>query len=290
MSDGGISTTNDARAINAVQSPRETRGRRERTRRGLQQAIVELSLDKGFQNLTVENILERAGITRATFYSHFRDKDQLLTSVAEAVVTDVLERFEQLADEFENRRLLALFEDAQREPDRLRVVLRGEGDGIALRYLVERVTSLVDEVDPLGAVGSKLGADLSRQLASRAFAGQILAVLSWWMELEKPPPPADVVRDLRTLARSGRNPELGLPTPATRSADHPSETTRPTRRTRAVASTTTAKASAAKTSAAKTTATKTTATKTTRSKTTSSKTTTRTTPSRKALAKGTLDE
>jgi AcrR family transcriptional regulator len=213
--DGGISTANDATAGDAFPSvPRSIDARRERTRRSLQQAIVELSLDKGFQNLTVENILERAGITRATFYSHFRDKDQLLTSVAEAVVTDVLERFEQMADEFENRRLLALFEDAQREPDRLRVVLRGEGDGIALRYLVERVTALVDEVDPLGAVGSKLDADVSRQLASRAFAGQILAVLSWWMELENPPPPADVVRDLRTLARSGRNPESAAHPPS----------------------------------------------------------------------------
>ena len=216
VSDGGIST-------NALDA------RRSRTRRRLQEAIVELSLDKGFQNLTVENLLERAGITRATFYAHFRDKEQLLTSVAEAVVTDVLERFEHLADELESRRLVALFEDAQREPDRLRVVLRGEGDGIALRYFAERVTAIVDEVDPWSAAGSALSEPLARQLAARAFAGQILAVLAWWMELDDPPPPVDVVRDLRSLTQVGRNPPVPSPrSPGTTpSSSAPKRPTRP---------------------------------------------------------------
>lgn len=197
MRDGGIIATVAVARVD---------DRRERTRRRLQQAVVELSLHKGFQNLTVENLFERAGVTRATFYSHFRDKDQLLTSVAEAVVVDVLERFEQMTDEVEGRRLVALFEDARRQPDRLRVVLRGEGDGIALRYLADRVSAIVDDVDPITASGSRLDAPLARELAARAFSGQILAVLGWWIELDAPPSPIDVVNDLRTLAVLGRQP------------------------------------------------------------------------------------
>ena len=39
--------------------------RREPNRRPVQQVVVEVSLGEGFQNLTVENLFERAGATPA---------------------------------------------------------------------------------------------------------------------------------------------------------------------------------------------------------------------------------
>ena len=49
-----------------------------RSREALEQAFVDLLREKGFQAITVQDITQRAGLNRATFYAHFPDKYALL--------------------------------------------------------------------------------------------------------------------------------------------------------------------------------------------------------------------
>ncbi len=49
-----------------------------RTRELLEKAFMEVINEKGFQTITVQDITERAGVNRATFYAHFADKFALL--------------------------------------------------------------------------------------------------------------------------------------------------------------------------------------------------------------------
>jgi AcrR family transcriptional regulator len=49
-----------------------------RTRQLLEQAFLEVAAEKGFQAVSVQDITERAGVNRATFYAHFPDKYALL--------------------------------------------------------------------------------------------------------------------------------------------------------------------------------------------------------------------
>ena len=49
-----------------------------RTRQLLEQSFMEIIEQKGFQAVTVQDITERAGVNRATFYAHFADKYALL--------------------------------------------------------------------------------------------------------------------------------------------------------------------------------------------------------------------
>jgi len=49
-----------------------------RTRSLILQAFMEILPEKGFQAVSVQNITEKAGINRATFYAHFPDKYALL--------------------------------------------------------------------------------------------------------------------------------------------------------------------------------------------------------------------
>jgi AcrR family transcriptional regulator len=166
-----------------------------RTHRALHDAMVALCLEVGYRAVTIEQLVERAGVTRATFYTHFRDKEHLLAAIAEQVVEDVLERFQQHvgAD-----RLQMLFEDAEREPDRLRVVLRGEGDGVALRLFTERVTQVIAALDEVALANGNGNRPLAidAQLAARMMAGQIVEALRWWLEADE----HDRVRLTRTQA------------------------------------------------------------------------------------------
>ena len=52
-----------------------------RTRKLLQQALMDLLQEQKFTNITIQDIAERATINRATFYAHFPDKYALLDSM-----------------------------------------------------------------------------------------------------------------------------------------------------------------------------------------------------------------
>jgi AcrR family transcriptional regulator len=51
--------------------------RSNRTRRSLSQALVDLMKEKRFDDITVQDVLDRADVGRSTFYAHFRDKEDL---------------------------------------------------------------------------------------------------------------------------------------------------------------------------------------------------------------------
>lgn len=57
------------------------RGRR--TRDALGDALVALIHEKPFEEITVQQVLDRAAVSRTTFYAHFRDKDDLFLSDVE---------------------------------------------------------------------------------------------------------------------------------------------------------------------------------------------------------------
>ncbi|MGC9399859.1 MAG: TetR/AcrR family transcriptional regulator [Anaerolineae bacterium] len=69
-----------------------------RTRGSLQDALLDLILEKRYDEITVEEITDRAGVGRTTFYLHYKDKDALLLEVtgdfADEVQAVFLERLE----------------------------------------------------------------------------------------------------------------------------------------------------------------------------------------------------
>src|SRR5215470_13637762 len=57
-----------------------------RTHKFLQEAMIELIAEKGFDAITVGDIAERAMINRATFYRHYQDKYDLAVKIFEETV------------------------------------------------------------------------------------------------------------------------------------------------------------------------------------------------------------
>jgi Transcriptional regulator len=51
-----------------------------RSTHALGAALVALMLEEKFNNITVQSILDRAGVGRSTFYAHFRNKQDVLHS------------------------------------------------------------------------------------------------------------------------------------------------------------------------------------------------------------------
>ncbi len=52
-----------------------------RTRDQLGDALMELALEKPFDAITVQDVIDLAGVSRSTFYVHYNDKDDLILPV-----------------------------------------------------------------------------------------------------------------------------------------------------------------------------------------------------------------
>src|SRR6476620_10890979 len=66
-----------------------------RTRDALGDALVELMHERPFKSITVQEVLDRAEVGRSTFYTHYRDKDDLFLSDVEdfwEMISSLLER------------------------------------------------------------------------------------------------------------------------------------------------------------------------------------------------------
>src|SRR2546425_8432935 len=68
----------------------------QRTRLTIRSAMVSLIRERGFEALTVQDIIDRADVGRSTFYSHFKSKEDLLTGSVE-MMRSTLRRFQRQA-------------------------------------------------------------------------------------------------------------------------------------------------------------------------------------------------
>ena len=74
-----------------------------RTRRLLMDAFSKLTIKKDFKDITIKDITDEATVNRATFYSHFQDKYDLMDAgITEDIIENIVENlshYDQLNEE-----------------------------------------------------------------------------------------------------------------------------------------------------------------------------------------------
>src|SRR6185436_2880035 len=60
----------------------------QRTRQALRTALIELTKEKDYDSISIEDITERANVGRATFYLHYKDKEDLLLEEFSAMTNE----------------------------------------------------------------------------------------------------------------------------------------------------------------------------------------------------------
>ncbi|MCA4135287.1 TetR/AcrR family transcriptional regulator [Arthrobacter sp. M4] len=185
-----------------------------RSRAAIRASFVGLVLEKGFRSVTIDEILARAEIARGTFYAHYRDKDDLLLSIAREVAADREQLMPAIEDAqpqgFSGLPVLRIFEHAEQERATYQVILRGEGDGAALRELTDAVARKAEETFTERARRFGAAPRIPLDVMARAWAGEIVGVLTWWVEGGSNQTAAEITRQLRDLSVYGRAWASGL--------------------------------------------------------------------------------
>ncbi|HEX7122973.1 MAG TPA: TetR/AcrR family transcriptional regulator [Gemmatimonadaceae bacterium] len=159
-----------------------------RTRNLLHGALVSLIHQKPYDDIVVKEILARANVGRSTFYTHFRDKDDLLRSgireMLRAGIPVAPAQADCLADHV-LRFSLPLFEHIQRyhaASDVADIPSDAPGKAVVHQRLEQEVTELVDaDLQRLGYEGDGRGG-VPRTLLAQQVASTFRLVLRWWLE------------------------------------------------------------------------------------------------------------
>jgi AcrR family transcriptional regulator len=157
-----------------------------RTRELLRNAFVSLVHEKGYDRVTVQDILDRADVGRSTFYAHYRDKEDLLRSGFEDVHAALAAEKEAAERQTGERTpflepLVAVFRHVERYRESW-----GPDPGKGNHQVIVRM--LQEGIDDLVRAHFRShfpDADLDRPepaAAMRFVASACMGVLVWWLD------------------------------------------------------------------------------------------------------------
>ncbi len=154
-----------------------------KTKAALQQAMIELVIEQGYEAISIDAIASRADVTRATFYAHYPSKAALLTAVVDAFADDVIAALgEDEAADHPAGRLQVLLVQAREYRDVLGIIVRGEGDGGPLRRFTERVEEVIAADLTVKLEQSGGAPRLDPTLITKLRAAQVVAAVAWFLE------------------------------------------------------------------------------------------------------------
>src|ERR1700724_2006432 len=179
----------DIRTVKKQKKQRKPDQRIRRTHERLGMALLTLIQERPIDEVTVQDVLDRASVGRSTFYLHFRDKDDLLLSQLEMFlenmstalsirkeashrVVPVAELFAHIGNQNKLYRALA---DSGRLNDFFDLA-----QGYFARGIEQRLTE-----------SKRLSNLQKRELVARcsALAGSMLSLMRWWLDRGATEPP-----------------------------------------------------------------------------------------------------
>ena len=177
-----------------------------RTRRALASALIGLTLEKGYEAVTVRELAERADIGYATFFRHFPDKDALLADVLDGTLEELLGLIRPVMDDPERTATL-VFEHVAQNRDLVRVLLRTRN----VSPLMPRIFAFSAQL-MLETLTPRPESPIPPEIAAHHMIASFIELIEWWLDHDAPYPPermgsilsALIVRPTHEIAFLGR--------------------------------------------------------------------------------------
>ena len=161
-----------------------------RTRKLLREALMALILEEGYDSISIQDITDKANLGRATFYLHFKDKDELLLEVMDQFIEELLAQVPLLSEahwHFEDSKdIIKLFDLAAENYDLFRILTIGSGGISAHRQLQRSIAthitaSIEEDIETVDAAPV-----IPPDFIANHFAGSLLSTIYWWLDNDLP--------------------------------------------------------------------------------------------------------
>jgi AcrR family transcriptional regulator len=205
----------------------KTDRRIQRTRQSLRAALLELIKEKGYDAISIEEITERANVGRATFYLHYKDKEDLLLEefsemanekvqvLSEIPFSAWMQSQEDVTDTREKRPvppLLIVFEHIYANSELYYILLKSEKSS----RVVERIRKIsTDAIVQFMETKAKtdpilLHFNVPMEFFAAFFSGALLSTVDWWLEEDMRHTPGEMTRLFQSLFFKGAKNAIGI--------------------------------------------------------------------------------
>jgi len=159
----------------------------QRTRQALQGALIALIQEKGYEDLTVQDIIDRANVGRATFYAHFDGKEDLLVSRLDDLRAALRTRQQQALQQVSHadERMFAYTHEMFVHIEEHRRVfgsMVGKRSGSIIQHLFHKmlVDLVRDDIKTMTPGTTMRG--VPQEAITQLIAGGLFGLILWWVD------------------------------------------------------------------------------------------------------------
>lgn len=192
----------------------KTDRRVQRTRELLQKALIELVGERGYDAITIQDIVDRANVGRTTFYLHYRGKDELFMSCHEAIVNQFhfgllypLSREALLSPEAPPGMTPAI-RHLQEARALLYPIFQGKDSPLILRRIRDWSARQIEAT--LRAAFAESDSTIPFDLLASYLAGAQIAWVQWCLEQRPAQTPENLAQTFHRLQRAAIRDAFGL--------------------------------------------------------------------------------
>lgn len=156
-----------------------------RSRERLREAMVRLTIEKGFDQVTIREISEQAGVGFKTFYRHYANRDALMQDVLRSIVDDIVEQLVigEISQEADLQNAIKIFEYVRTNEAFFRVII----DLSVLNLMIEPLLEITHQV--IAATSPHLSKEsIPLSLIVHKQLWELIGYIRWWLENGMEPP------------------------------------------------------------------------------------------------------
>ncbi len=164
-----------------------------RTQQALVQALISLTLEKGYDAITIRDITERANVGYATFFRHYADKNALLHEVLASVFIELTQLLPLPSRTTAFELGEPLFRYVQQHEQVVRVLLNSGESSLLVRSVVEMSARHVCEN------GYEQDRRVPLEIALYHIVNSTVSLVIWWLDHDMPYSPEHMGRIYHAL-------------------------------------------------------------------------------------------
>jgi len=173
----------------------------------LYDALAKLLREKPYNKITIEDLLQASGVSRSTFYAHFKTKEEVLMSITTMIITHVFSHslHEEETHDFSK---VSLFDyghlithtlyHLHDEKNLIEAILSSESKDIFLRDLRKEITPIAEKSLDLNILRTR---ELPRDLRVAEITESFVLLIIYWFNSDCKETPENLTKYFFSMNR-----------------------------------------------------------------------------------------